>query len=79
MKIGKIWIEMGRSRQLKNKNKINKWKECVRKNRLIQPIVITLERGGWIGWWSLFANLNYMNVRDNYMQVYNKQYKDNFI
>ena len=39
-------------------------------------MVITLE-GGWIGWWSLFVNLNYVNVRDNYMQVYNKQYKDN--
>ena len=34
-------------------------------------MVITLE-GGWIGWLSLFANLNYVNVRDKYMQVYNK-------
>ena len=46
--------------------------------RLIQPMVITLE-GGWIGWWSFFVNLNYVNVRDNYIQVYNKQYKDNCI
>ena len=29
----------------------------VRNLRLIQPMVITL-KGGWIGWWSLFANLN---------------------
>ena len=35
-------------------------------------MVITLEEGGWIGWWSLFANLNYVNVREKYMQVYNK-------
>ena len=26
-----------------------------------------------------FANSNYVNVRGNYMQVYNKQYKDNCI
>ena len=42
-------------------------------------MVITLEGGGWIGWWSLFAKLNYVNVRDNYIQIYNKQYKDNCI
>ena len=35
-------------------------------------MVITLEEGGWIGWWSLSANLNYVNVREKYMQVYNK-------
>ena len=46
----------------------------VRKIRLIQPMVITLKGGGegWIGWWSLFANLNYVNEETNYMQVYNK-------
>ena len=32
--------------------------------------------GKWIAWWSLFANLNYMNIRDNYMQMYNK-YNEN--
>ena len=59
--------------------KLKFWKlEIVRKIRLIQHMVITLEEG-WIMWWSLFANLNYVNVRDNYMQVYNKQYKDNCI
>ena len=45
--------------------------EFVRKIRLIQPKVITL-KGGWIGWWSLFVNLNDMNTSDNYIQIYNK-------
>ena len=44
----------------------------VRKIRLIQPMVITL-KGGWIGWWSLSINLNYVNARDNNMQIYNKK------
>ena len=44
----------------------------IRKMRLIQQMVITLKGGGWIGWWSLFVNLKYVNVRDNYMQIYNK-------
>ena len=35
--------------------------------------------GGEQGDQSLFLNLNYVKVRDNYMQVYNKQYKDNCI
>ena len=38
--------------------------KTVRNIRLIQPMVITLD-GGWIEWWSLFANLNYAKVRDN--------------
>ena len=32
-------------------------------------MVITL-KNGWIGWWSFFAKFNYVNARDNYMQVY---------
>ena len=35
-------------------------------------MVITLE-GGWIGWLSLFVNLNYVKARNNYMQIYNKK------
>ena len=46
-------------------------KYFIRKIELLQPKVITLE-GGWIGWWFLFVNLIYMNVKDNYMQIYNK-------
>ena len=47
----------------------------VRKIRLIQPMVIILEGGVKMVMVS-FANSNYVNVRGNYMQVYNKQYKD---
>ena len=37
-------------------------------------MVITLKGGGGgKGWWSIFENLNYVNVRDKYMQVYNKK------
>ena len=50
-----------------------------RKNWLIQPKVITLEggreKGGggeWIGLWSRSENLNYVNARDNYIQICNK-------
>ena len=47
-----------------------KWMElgygCVRKIRLIQPMIITL-KGRWIGWWSFSSKLNYVNARDNYM------------
>ena len=48
-------------------------------------MVITLEggrgRGGEVNrvMVSFSQNLNYVKVRDNYMQVYNKQYKDNCI
>ena len=35
-------------------------------------MVIALHEGEWIEWGSLFVNLNYVNVRDNYMQIYNK-------
>ena len=36
-------------------------------------------RGGKQGDGIFFTNLNYAKIRDNYMQVYNKQNKDNCI
>ena len=44
----------------------------VRKIMLIQPMVITIKGGGEKGDNFFFPNLNYMNIRDNHMQVYNK-------
>ena len=46
-------------------------KKFMLENWLIQSKVITLE-DKWIGWWFLFANLNYVNTKNNYMQIYNK-------
>ena len=37
------------------------------------------EGGGKKGDGLFFTNLNYAKIRDNYMQVYNKQNKDNCI
>ena len=45
-------------------------------------MVITLEgegEGSEQGDDLFFTNLNYVKIRDNYMQVYNKQNKDNCI
>ena len=53
----------------------------VRKIKLIQPMVITLEEGerGVNRVMVSFLKFKQVNARDNYMQVYNKQYKENCI
>ena len=58
--------------------------DTVRKLRLIQPMVITLEEkgsGGGGGNRAMvsFRKFKQVNARDNYMQVYNNQYMDNCI
>ena len=45
---------------------------------LIQPMVITLE-GRVNRVMVSFRKFKQVNLRDNYMQVYDKQYKDNCI
>ena len=52
-----------------NNNKNININIIVRKIELIQSKVITLQRR-WIRRWSIFANLNYVNEIDNYMQIY---------
>ena len=48
--------------------------------RLIQTMIITLEGGGVNRVMVSFSSkLNYAKIKDNYMQVYNKQNKDNYI